>query len=257
MLKTVHWALTAVLAVAALLVGYGWFTNFKMADRDRQRLKEETLNDANKNVLQLRAELETALQAAVASVNDQALRFKHEVSNLATSLSAAAEKRTIQFADDITKRLESHRHETDGALRDILGEHLPQLETKLMGAIAKTSEQASKDLRSTVNQLNRNLFELSFKLHDNLGDQAAKTKTWSAALTWYLRALQEALKIGSEFLISHSLMNLDRSLTSGGLPIEDEKQTMAQLEKQVPQPMLDQYQQVNRRIQNARVFAPS
>jgi hypothetical protein len=67
-LKTVHWALGAVFAVAALLVGYGWFTNFKMGEKDRQRLKEETLNDANKSLLQMRAEIEKAVQTCKLAV---------------------------------------------------------------------------------------------------------------------------------------------------------------------------------------------
>lgn len=41
LLDTVYWALGTVATVAALLVGFGWFANFKFHESEKQRLKEE------------------------------------------------------------------------------------------------------------------------------------------------------------------------------------------------------------------------
>jgi hypothetical protein len=41
LLDTVYWTLATVATIAVLLVGFGWFTNFKFHDAEKQRLKEE------------------------------------------------------------------------------------------------------------------------------------------------------------------------------------------------------------------------
>lgn len=41
LLDTVYWALSTVATVAALLVGFGWFANFKFHESEKQRLKDE------------------------------------------------------------------------------------------------------------------------------------------------------------------------------------------------------------------------
>lgn len=41
LLDTVYWALGTVATVAVLLVGFGWFANFKFHEAEKQRLKED------------------------------------------------------------------------------------------------------------------------------------------------------------------------------------------------------------------------
>jgi hypothetical protein len=39
MLSTVHWTLGTVAAIAALLVGYSWFVNFRISTEEKERLR--------------------------------------------------------------------------------------------------------------------------------------------------------------------------------------------------------------------------
>ncbi len=59
LLDTVYWALAAVFAVAVILAGFGWFTNFKVYEADKLRLKE----DFNARSKELEANLEAKLSS--------------------------------------------------------------------------------------------------------------------------------------------------------------------------------------------------
>ena len=41
LLNTVYWALGTLAAVAAALVGFGWFANFRVYERDKNALAQE------------------------------------------------------------------------------------------------------------------------------------------------------------------------------------------------------------------------
>jgi len=43
LLSTVYWSASALITVAVLLVGFGWWSNFRMHEKDRERLKQEIL----------------------------------------------------------------------------------------------------------------------------------------------------------------------------------------------------------------------
>lgn len=257
LLKTVHWTLTSVFGVAILLIGYNWLTSFKVFERERQRLKEETLNETNSAVLKLGSGLETKLQNAIVSLDDKALAFKHELSNLATSLNASVEQRTIQFADDITKRLETHRREIDEALRDISTKRLPELETRLNVVVEKAKEESRNALTSSVQELNRDLLHVTWRLHDNLGEQSSQTEQWSQALTWHIRAAQAGCKLGWDWMISRSLNSIDVCIKKNGLPTKSEKDDVAGLEKQIPEKLVDQYRPINASVQSAAEWKSS
>ncbi|MGA3285043.1 MAG: hypothetical protein ABSD57_11375 [Verrucomicrobiota bacterium] len=257
LLKTVHWTLASVFGVAVLLVGYNWLTSFKVFERERQRLKEETLNKANSVVLKLGSELEAKLQKAIVSLDDKALAFKHELSNLAVSLNASVEQRTIQFADDITKRLETHRREMDEALRVVSNKQLPEMETRLNAVVAKMREESQKELNSHVEELNSDLLSVTWRLYDNLGEQASNSEDWSGALTWHLRAVEAACKVGWDWMISDSLEKVGGCIKNNGKPTKSEKSALATLEKQIPEKASDRYRLVNASVQSAKEWAGS
>src|SRR5205823_1171923 len=56
MLNTVYWALATIATLAVLLVGYNWFTNYRMAEREKQALRQElvALIETNLSELQRR-----------------------------------------------------------------------------------------------------------------------------------------------------------------------------------------------------------
>jgi hypothetical protein len=47
-LATVYWALGGIFVVVGLLLGFGWFANFKVYERDKDSLKAEVLSNVAK-----------------------------------------------------------------------------------------------------------------------------------------------------------------------------------------------------------------
>lgn len=62
LLETVYWALSGVFVVVGLLLGFGWFANFKVYERDRDSLKSDidaTIRSKAEELIQLiKAEIE-------------------------------------------------------------------------------------------------------------------------------------------------------------------------------------------------------
>jgi hypothetical protein len=256
LLRTVHWALGSVFSIAALLVGYGWWTNFRMADKDRQRLKEETLNDANANMVKLRSEIEAALAKAITDVNQNALQLKNELSNMSTSMNAAAEQRTIEFADKITKQLQSYRSEVDESLRTIMMKYLPEMETRLNAVITKNGEERKKELDAQAHEIKQRVMWLTWRVYDNLGNQSAKDEAWSSAITWHLTALEAAVDRKVEWAITQSLTGMQAALSNGGKASKPEKERLAKIENRIPEKLLDQYRTLNGNVQESPDFIP-
>ena len=59
LLDTVYWALGGVFATAALLAGFGWWSNFKLYEADKQRLQQELTTKINELEAKLALRLET------------------------------------------------------------------------------------------------------------------------------------------------------------------------------------------------------
>lgn len=72
LLSTVHWSLGVTAAVGLALVGFGWFANFKLHDREITTLREEVGRIVEEQVRaqreQISASLMTEVQSAVAEV---------------------------------------------------------------------------------------------------------------------------------------------------------------------------------------------
>jgi hypothetical protein len=237
-----------------LLVGYNWVTSNKIFERERQRLKEETLNETNAAVNKLGSELETKVHNAIVSMDDKSLVFKNELSILATSLNATIEQRTITFADDIAGRLETHRRGIDEALRAVSNKQLPEMETRINAVITKLAEKFEEDPDSNVKEVNNDLLNLTYRLYDNLGRQSGISKEWSQAFSWHLNALRAACQVGSEGGIIKSLDKIEFCVRNNGKPTKSEKNSFANFEKLVPVKLFEQYQKTNAIVQNAAEF---
>lgn len=87
MLATVYWSLGTLVTIAALLVGFGWFANIRMYERDKSALERE---------------LRTLLLDEVRKAKDEAnnasvARFSEQDKALANSLSLADERMTSKL----------------------------------------------------------------------------------------------------------------------------------------------------------------
>lgn len=73
-LSTVWWSLGTMVAVAALLTGYSWFSSRQLYDRDKQRLQQELREHAEQ------VAIKAARDAARASAQTVTQQVAHEVS---------------------------------------------------------------------------------------------------------------------------------------------------------------------------------
>lgn len=95
LLTVVTWSLGTLVTVAALLVGFGWWTNFKFYETDKLRLREEL--ESKVIDLQSKAKLEaTAVMLAHERALDDRLDsklslFRTEVSEMKSSINLAIE----------------------------------------------------------------------------------------------------------------------------------------------------------------------
>lgn len=62
MLATVYWSLGAILLVVSIIVGFGWFTNFKIYQRDLEMLRAENKDFITRTTREIRQQLMASLQ---------------------------------------------------------------------------------------------------------------------------------------------------------------------------------------------------
>lgn len=117
-LSTVFWSLGAVAGVTLLLVGFGWFTNFRVYERDRTSLERELRSHLVEEISRAKAE---ASQAAIARFSEQEHSLVSSVAGAETRIStstnaiiqiAAAEVRAKHDAlSSTTKSLRREVHQ--------------------------------------------------------------------------------------------------------------------------------------------------
>lgn len=81
LLTTVYWALGVVGGIAVLLVGYGWFTNWRIYERDKAALTQELESQLQSKFATLKAELATKQNAVAEEILAQASTKVESVRN--------------------------------------------------------------------------------------------------------------------------------------------------------------------------------
>lgn len=72
LLATVHWSLGAVVVVASLLVGFGWFNSARLHDRDIQAVRSEVAALVSAQGATLRTDIERTMKEGVSEVASSA-----------------------------------------------------------------------------------------------------------------------------------------------------------------------------------------
>ena len=88
LLATVYWALGGVFVIAGLLVGFGWFANFKIYERDKIALKAELLN---------------SITASLKAVEE---RFMEQFSEASKQLVTQIDEKIAPTRTDLTEMIE-------------------------------------------------------------------------------------------------------------------------------------------------------
>lgn len=99
-LSTVYWSLGTLAAVATLLVGFGWFVNFRVYERDKASLERDIRAQMSEDGRAFEIKLDAAAEKSTASLKR----------SLATELAAAEERitaRAEELLDAQKKKLDA------------------------------------------------------------------------------------------------------------------------------------------------------
>jgi hypothetical protein len=108
LLTTVYWSLGGLGVIAGLLLGFGWFANFRIYERDKAALRQDILG-----VLREEVAKEHTMIAAALSKSDEHLRSRLD------EISAAASEAAESAAKSVEGRLQMLREHIDRRLTDI------------------------------------------------------------------------------------------------------------------------------------------
>lgn len=104
LLSTVYWSLGTIATLAVLLVGFGWYTNFKVYERDKRVLVEE-INSLTK------IELEKLRVAVDSHRNESSKLISEQIKKETNETWAPLEKQVKLLEDSFNKRIESRINE--------------------------------------------------------------------------------------------------------------------------------------------------
>lgn len=109
-LTTVYWSLGTIAGLAILLVGYGWWTNFRIYDRDKQSLERELrvllTQEANEMKEQFRVDIGKQFSDTSASLAKDLQTAEARVSKSLENLLESNEKKTLALLSQLTKKHE-------------------------------------------------------------------------------------------------------------------------------------------------------
>lgn len=78
-LNTVYWSLGILVTLAVLLVGFGWFSNFKVYERDKKALKSELLGLIEQNFKEIQTEIEKKSAGLSNEISNKIKEFRSEI----------------------------------------------------------------------------------------------------------------------------------------------------------------------------------
>jgi DNA repair exonuclease SbcCD ATPase subunit len=121
-LDTVYWALGGIIATVLLLAGFGWWSNFKVYEQDKARLKEElqSLIRGIESTLALKVEENRSqLERTVDTKNENHLnRILEEASTLRTLIDTERSARENKITE-ISKTLEEAKTQIKKGEKDV------------------------------------------------------------------------------------------------------------------------------------------
>lgn len=186
LLDTVYWALGTVATVAVLLVGFGWFANFKFHESEKQRLKEE---------------LEARLREATATINARLGSHEIEVLN---SIDSRLDGHLTRIARDIDiARAEASRFNQENA--DAVKEL--KADFALLQKTATNTARRDDELETALRLVEENVWELKGIPTNTLITQG--------------QGLRSAVKAGNHYFITSALGRMQSTIKNSVLPNKD------------------------------------
>lgn len=177
-LSTIYWSLSTVAGVVLLLVGFSWWSNFKVYERDKQLLMDEM---AARNTTQM-ASLNSKVTAALA---EERGRMEKK----------ASEER--EYLHEKVKLLQ-------GMISELAGQHRSDLET-----LRAERSELGKELR-------RRIAEIDWRVANGGRKAAQREGTHSIALSHAVVELEGAVDAGYPWRERDAIEGMILSLSKGG-----------------------------------------
>ena len=108
LLTSVYWSLGIVGGVALLLVGYSWFTNMRIYERDKSALTQE-----------LEGKLESKFNILKSALESKQSELNKEILAQATTPLAKLEKQLTERTESLKQNLASHQEQVQNSLQAI------------------------------------------------------------------------------------------------------------------------------------------
>jgi hypothetical protein len=153
-LSTVYWSLGTLAAVATLLVGFGWFVNFRVYERDKASLERDLRVQMSEDASAFKTEAAAAAATSAASVKQ----------SLATQLAAAEERITARMNEllDAQERKLAARVATNASELNRLKSDV--LNLQLEESLRKRQLWEEKKIPRNVLQSSVNALEIANKI---------------------------------------------------------------------------------------------
>ena len=226
LLDTVYWALGGVFTLAALLSGFGWWSNFRVYEADKRRLREELdvqLKEAQSAAIirekdsqqALIASVNTKLDSLTTRFGNESIELRRETAALRVELTNAISNATKPIAtteariDTLSQGLaarESELRHVEEYVWDLKGNVANVLITQGQGITAALAaknkfylQSAVRRMKSTIETkiLNTNA-QLSARVLDILRSRVADAEKDEPVAASELLALIAKIKIESE-----------------------------------------------------------
>ncbi|MEL7834275.1 hypothetical protein [Fodinibius sp. Rm-B-1B1-1] len=78
---TVYWSLGVLVTIAGLLVGFGWFSNFKVYERDKKALRNELKSLLNQESQELESSLNNRFSEVSNNISENVKEFRENIRN--------------------------------------------------------------------------------------------------------------------------------------------------------------------------------
>ena len=109
MLETVYWSLGVVVVLVGLLLGFGWFVNLRVYERDKESLRQELMGKLDQETASVKSEISELSSALTANVSELSTsvnsRLGEEISALSKSLKKEVSGHVSSQIESVNQRL--------------------------------------------------------------------------------------------------------------------------------------------------------
>jgi hypothetical protein len=243
LLGTVHWTLGVVVTIAALLVGYNWFSTFKTFDREKATLKEEIMRTFQDRLAPFQNEFTKQVNETANKLEQRHVTFADDLSTKLNDSIRSMDKNFASFIAKTQSELATSRRELEEQIRSIVSTANSDVETRLKSLLSSSIETLQAEQNKKIKHLNEQFEALNTELHvlttevvwlgylhhREKGEAREQAGKLGLAYTSYASALRFLANENYEWAQPAALFDLIRVLKAGAELTQHEKANLAEL----------------------------